>query len=489
MASLGLGRHPAGLATLFMVEMWERFSYYGMRALLTLYLTKQLLFTDDLAFGVYGAYTSLVYLTPIFGGMLADRLIGFRKAVTWGALLMAAGHFMMAFESQLYFALGLLIVGNGFFKPNMSSLVGRLYDEGDPRRDGGYTIFYMGVNVGAFLAPLICGFVGETYGWHYGFGIAGVGMLAGLLNFTVRQRVLEGRAEPPDPEKLARPLFLGVNREWLVYIGSMVPVAFATWLVSRFTVVESLLTTVSIAVVVGLVIFMFVRCDAVARSRLAVAVMLCLFGVSFWSLFEQAGSSMNLFTDRNVDRSFFSWTIPTTWFQSANPMFIILFAPLFSWLWSWLAARKMEPSTPLKFALGIFQLGLGFIVLYLSTRMAANGSVHFMWLMLGYLLHTTGELCVSPVGLSSISKLSPAKILGLMMGVWYLAFAYAQILATMIARMTSIPSGDAGTSVSLAESAAIYGSVFGQVGLLICGVSIGMLLLVPFLKKGMQGIH
>jgi POT family proton-dependent oligopeptide transporter len=269
MASLGLGRHPAGLATLFMVEMWERFSYYGMRALLTLYLTKQLLFTDDLAFGVYGAYTSLVYLTPIFGGMLADRLIGFRKAVTWGALLMAAGHFMMAFESQLYFALGLLIVGNGFFKPNMSSLVGRLYDEGDPRRDGGYTIFYMGVNVGAFLAPLICGFVGETYGWHYGFGIAGVGMLAGLLNFTVRQRVLEGRAEPPDPEKLARPLFLGVNREWLVYIGSMVPVAFATWLVSRFTVVESLLTTVSIAVVVGLVIFMFVRCDAVARSRLA----------------------------------------------------------------------------------------------------------------------------------------------------------------------------------------------------------------------------
>jgi len=489
MAALGFGNHPRGLATLFLVEMWERFSYYGMRALLTLYLTKQLLFSDDMAFGMYGAYTSMVYLTPIFGGMLADRLIGFRKAVTWGALLMAAGHFTMAFESTLHLALGLLIVGNGFFKPNMSSIVGKLYKEGDPRRDGGYTIFYMGVNVGAFLAPLVCGYVGETYGWHYGFGIAGVGMLVGLLNFTIRQRVLEGRADPPDPEKLARPLFAGINREWAVYIGSIVPIAFATWLVSRFTVVQSLLTTVSIAVVVGLVLFMFVRLDSVARSRLAVAMLLCIFGVSFWSLFEQAGSSINLFTDRNVDRGVFGWTIPTTWFQSVNPLFIVVFAPVFSWLWSWLAKRKLEPSTPLKFSLGIFQLGLGFLALYLATRLAAEGSVHFVWLLLGYLLHTTGELCVSPVGLSSISKLSPAKILGLMMGVWYLAFAYAQILATTIARMTSISTGEVGEAVSKAESAGVYGNVFGQVGLLICGVSLFMFLLVPFLKRGMKGIH
>ncbi|NIM02418.1 MAG: MFS transporter [Acidobacteria bacterium] len=489
MAALGFSHHPRGLATLFLVEMWERFSYYGMRALLTLYLTKQLLFTDDMAYGIYGAYTSMVYLTPIFGGMLADRLIGFRKAVTWGALLMAAGHFAMAFESTLHLALGLLIVGNGFFKPNMSTIVGRLYEEGDPRRDGGYTIFYMGVNVGAFLAPLLCGYVGETYGWHYGFGIAGVGMLVGLLNFTIRQRVLEGRAEPPDPERLARPLVAGLNREWAVYIGSIVPIAFATWLVSRFNVVQSLLTTVSIAVIVGLVLFMVARLDSVARSRLAVAMLLCLFGVSFWSLFEQAGSSINLFTDRNVDRDLFGWTIPTTWFQSVNPLFIIVFAPVFSWLWTWLAARKLEPSTPLKFSLGIFQLGLGFLALFLATRLAADGSVHFAWLLLGYLLHTTGELCVSPVGLSSISKLSPAKILGLMMGVWYLAFAYAQILATVIARMTSISTGEVGEAVSKAESVGVYGSVFGQVGLLICGVSLFMFLLVPFLKRGMKGIH
>jgi POT family proton-dependent oligopeptide transporter len=456
MAAVRFGNHPRGLATLFMVEMWERFSYYGMRALLTLYLTKQLLYSDDMAFGMYGAYTSMVYLTPIFGGMLADRLIGFRKAVTWG---------------------------------DMSSIVGRLYAEGDPRRDGGYTIFYMGVNVGAFLAPLVCGFVGETYGWHYGFGIAGVGMLIGLLNFRLRESVLEGRAEPPNPERLAQPFIAGLSREWVVYIGSIVPIAFATWLVSRFSVVQSLLTTVSIAVTVGLVIFMFARCDAVARSRLAVAVLLCIFGVSFWSLFEQAGSSINLFTDRNVDRGLFGWTIPTSWFQSANPAFIVLLAPVFSWLWSWLAARKLEPSTPLKFALGIFQLGLGFLALYLSTQLAADGSIHFTWLLLGYLLHTTGELCVSPVGLSSISKLSPAKILGLMMGVWYLAFAYAQILATVIARMTSITPDGAGEAVSAVESAGVYGSVFGQVGLLICGVSVFMFLLVPFLKKGMKGIH
>jgi len=489
MAAVRLGGHPRGLATLFLVEMWERFSYYGMRALLTLYLTKKLLFTDDVAYGVYGAYTSMVYLTPIFGGMLADKLLGFRKAVIWGALLMAAGHFTMAFPSQLYLALALLIVGNGFFKPNMSSIVGRLYEEGDPRRDGGYTIFYMGVNVGAFLAPLVCGFVGETYGWHYGFGLAGVGMLIGLLNFTIRQGVLEGRADPPDPELLKRPLVAGISREWLVYGGSIVPIAFATWLVSRFSVVQSLLTTVSIAVVVGLAIYGIVRCDSVARSRLAVAVLLCIFGVSFWSLFEQAGSSINLFTDRNVDRSFFGMTIKTTAFQAANPAFIVLLGPVFSWLWTWLAARKLEPSTPLKFSLGIFQLGLGFLALYLSTRLSSDGSIYFPWLLLGYLLHTTGELCVSPVGLSSISKLSPAKILGMMMGVWYLAFAYAQILATFIARMTSISSAVAGEVASKTESAAVYGSVFGQVGLLICGVSLFMFLLVPFLKKGMKGIH
>jgi POT family proton-dependent oligopeptide transporter len=482
------GNHPRGLATLFMVEMWERFSYYGMRALLVLYMTRQLLFTDDAAYGVYGAYTSMVYLTPIFGGMLADRLLGFRKAVTWGAILMAAGHFAMAFEGALYLALGLLIVGNGFFKPNMSSIVGRLYKEGDPRRDGGYTIFYMGVNVGAFLAPLVCGYVGETFGWHYGFGIAGVGMLIGLFNFNIRQHVLEGRADPPNEERLREPWVGPLSREWIVYIVSLAPVAMATWLVSRFSVVQPLLTTVSIAVVVGLVVFMIARCDAVARSRLTVALLLCIFGVSFWSLFEQAGSSINLFTDRNVDRNLFGFVIPTTWFQSANPLFIVALAPIFSWGWSFLAKRRLEPSTPLKFALGIFQLGLGFIALYFATQLAPDGSVHFTWLLLGYLLHTTGELCVSPVGLSSISKLSPAKIMGLMMGVWYLGFAYAQILATLIARMTSIPT-DGGEVASQAESAAVYGSVFGQVGLLIIGVSVFMLLLVPFLKKGMKGIH
>ncbi len=489
MSAVRFGHHPPGLATLFMVEMWERFSYYGMRALLTLYLTKHLLFSDDVAYGMYGAYTSMVYLTPIFGGMLADRLLGFRKAVIWGALLMAAGHFAMAFENLLHLALGLLIIGNGFFKPNMSSIVGRLYEVDDPRRDGGYTIFYMGVNVGAFLSPLICGYVGENWGWHYGFGLAGVGMLLGLLNFVLRQGVLEDRAEPPNPELLSRSLVAGLNREWLVYIGTIVPIAVATWLVSRFGVVQNLLTTVTIAVIVGLVIFMIVRCSGVERSRLTVAILLCVFGVSFWSLFEQAGSSINLFTDRNVNRDLFGWIIPTTWFQSVNPAFIILLAPLFSWGWTWLAKRKLEPSTPAKFALGIFQLGLGFIALYYSIKLSGDGTVHFTWLLLGYLLHTTGELCVSPVGLSSISKLAPAKILGLMMGVWYLAFAYAQILATLIARMTSIPTAEGGEVISKLEAAQVYGSVFGQVGLLVIGVSVFMFLLVPFLRRGMKGIH
>src|SRR5690606_26009865 len=298
-------RHPRGLYVLFFTEMWERFSYYGMRALLIFYMTRHFLFGDERAYATYGSYTALVYATPVLGGWLADRLLGFRRAVILGAVLMAAGHFAMAFEQLqiFYLALGFLIVGNGFFKPNISSIVGRLYPEGDPRRDSGFTIFYMGINLGAGAAPLLCGYVGETYGWDWGFGLAGVGMLLGLMVFLQGQRHLGEAAEAPDRARLRERPVPGINREWLTYLGALGLVIVAWQLVQISQLVGSLLSGVGALVSALLIYYLVRKVDKVERDRLIVALVLTLFSMVFWAFFEQAGSSINLFTDRNVDRS------------------------------------------------------------------------------------------------------------------------------------------------------------------------------------------
>ena len=507
--------HPAGLFVLFFVEMWERFSFYGMRALLVFYMVKELMYADAEAYAIYGAYGSLVYATPIIGGLLADRLLGYRRAIVLGGVLMTLGHFAMAIEHEVFFygALGLLILGNGFFKPNISSLVGKLYDEGDERRDGGFTIFYMGINLGALLAPLTCGVIGEVYGWHWGFGLAGVGMLLGLMLFLAMQGVLGDEGLPPDPGHLHGKLAPGVSRELAVWLGSLavlplvmallVPglgAKLALWL-DKFWFMPSALTGLLMdqelaglllivfgVVVLGSLLVMAARSPKIERERMFVVLVLIFFSMMFWAFFEQAGSSINMFTDRNVDRFLLGWEIPASSFQSVNPAYIILFAPLFAHLWTWLRRKNLEPSVPVKFALGIIQLGLGFGAFVIGARLAGpDGLVPLTFLLLGYLLHTTGELCLSPVGLSMVTKLAPAKVVGLVMGAWFLSSSFAHYLAGIIAQMTSV-AGEV-DELAATETLVIYDEIFGQIALIAIAVGAVCLMLSPLLKRWMHGVR
>lgn len=472
-------KHPKGLTTLFFTEMWERFSFYGMRALLTLYLTIEL-FKDlqepdkkATAYGIYAAYGALVYATPFIGGLIADKFLGNKKSIIWGAILMAIGHFVMAFETQffLYLALAFLILGNGFFKPNISSIVGELYDKNDPRRDGGFTIFYMGVNLGAFLAPLVCGTIGELYGWNYGFGLAGVGMLVGLvtfkrgeknLNYTehisesnhhfTTEREYKPLGEPPHPERLKKKIVGFFTVEHLIYTLSLCAVALIAFFVSHFEMMSYILTPFAIAVV-GILLVIAFRSPKIERERLFVVLILLLFTTLFWAFFEQAGSSLNLFANENVDRNLFGWQIPTSIFQSVNPLFILILASPMSMLWLWLAARKREPSTPAKFGFGILFLSVGFLLLAIAPAFVSDitvgvekgagvwqmqaAAVPMIFLVLSYFWQTVGELCLSPIGLSMVTRLASPKIVAMVMGAWFLSSAMAHHAGGIIAQATA----------------------------------------------------
>ena len=741
--------HPTGLYTLFFAEMWERFSYYGMRALLVLYMIKGFLgYTDDDAYAVYGAYTALVYMTPFFGGMLADKLLGQRRAVLFGGLLMASGHLVMMFQDKWMFliALGLLIVGNGFFKPNISTMVGELYPKGSSKRDGGFTLFYMGINLGAALAPLVCGYVGEKYGWHLGFGLATIGMTVGLAVFWAPNWLSQililvaafltaglmaynqwgahpvpftlycligiallasaitawralGKGGLPDEVGRAPSASLLKKYEFVVYGATLLCVPALAWLIAQATAdpwipafgdagkPAGLILIVAGAASLVYLLKEAVRLDRVPRQKMFAALILIFFSMLFWAFFEQAGSSINNFTDRNVDRVLegdtvkqadvgttkeitltqeqlgftiapveavyndlaarvaarldageikvnddkvpelkwkmnpstltavaggnsvvvdgFSWLwakkntkddeetkinstldyehelkisfpkkpesikddeealaksnkfwaqssleqarevlgspkftleklngawnrakerasvdeevsldlekvavniplteehvgmgiatnkqeMPASTFQAVNPTFIILFGLLFTMLWSWLAARNLEPSTPFKFALGLLQLALGFGALYMGAQGAdSRGMVMVGWLVLGYLLHTTGELCLSPVGLSMITKLSPQVLVSTMMGMWFLATAFSNYLSAIIATFTGVSHGGGKSPVMPVPSETVhtYGGVFGAicVAALVCAAL--CFLLVPLLKKWMH---
>ncbi|MDH3217752.1 MAG: peptide MFS transporter [Candidatus Krumholzibacteria bacterium] len=484
--------HPKEIWILFIVEMWERFSYYGMRSLLIFYMTKTFLFGDDKSYAIYGSYTALVYLTPVFGGIVADRLLGYRKAVTVGALLMAMGHFCMAIQTTpvFYLALSLLIIGNGFFKPNMSTVVGKLYKEGDPRRDGGYTIFYMGVNVGAALAPIACGLVGDRFGLHWGFTLAGFGMVTGLLVFLSAQKRFAAIADPPNPESLKRTVMPLVSKETLIYIGGAVAVALTWKLIQLPELVGWMLIILGGGMFAGVLAYSLTR-EHISRDRLWVALGLTAVAVVFWAFFEQAGSSMNLFADRNVNKVVLGFEVPAPVMQSINPIFIILLGPLFAWLWVALDARKLNPSIPLKFGLGIIQLGLGFIALYYGASISQeDGTVALYWLVLGYLLHTTGELCLSPVGLSMISKLAPPNMGAMMMGMWYLSIAFAQYAAGLIAQLTGVSGEEVGATAefSAVDTVMVYGNVFGKIAIVAVVVGILTSLFAPLINKGTHGV-
>jgi proton-dependent oligopeptide transporter, POT family len=479
--------HPKGLFVLFFAEMWERFSYYGMRALLIFYLTKHWMFSDGESGIIYGAYTALVYITPVLGGYLADRWLGQRKAVTYGAILLTFGHFMMGFEGDggqdpaslnlFWLALAFIIVGSGFLKANISVMVGQLYPRTDVRRDGAYTIFYMGINLGAFLGSLLCGYIGETYGWSYGFGLAGIGMLLGLIVFIWGKPLLLGRGEAPDPAKLAAPV-AGIKFEWLLYLVGLVAVGACWWMVQNQAVVGTVLGVCG-AILVGYVLFTaVVKLPAEDRDRIFAALFLILGSILFWALFEQAGSSLNLFADRHVDRA----GVPASVFQSLNAGYIVLLAPFFAALWTWLGRRGMEPSAPAKFGLAMLQLGLGFLVLKWGAEAAGvDNLTPVMFIFLIYLLHTTGELCLSPVGLSAMNRLSPAHMASLIMGTWFFASATGNFAAGLIAAAT-------GSEKASGEGAgkALVLEVYQTIGLYAIGFGVLVIVISPLIKKLMH---
>ena len=501
--------HPQGLYVLFFTELWERFSYYGMRALLFLYLTKHFLLTDDAAYGVFGAYAALVYASPVLGGLIADRYLGYRKAVILGGVLLVLGHMGMAFEGAqavevatasgsvvdrdefamqiLYLSLAFIATGVGFLKANISTLVGALYERGDRRRDSGFTIFYMGINVGAFIGPLICGFIGETYGWGYGFGLAGFGMALGLIVFIRGQKFLMGKAEPPNPALLRQPVVLGLTVEHLIYLTAVAMILVTWQLVQIYAVVGIGLIVLGMAVAAGIVWYSLANCSDTERSRHWVILALMFFSVVFWSLFEQAGSSLTAFADRVVDRDVFGVTIQTSQLQSLNPIFIILLAPIFSAMWIKLGRLNRNPSTPTKFALGILQAGLGFLILVYGVSQAGpDGKVALIWLMLAYLLHTTGELCLSPVGLSAMTKLSTPAIAGTLMGAWFLSMAGASYIASLFARLTSMETVG-GEITEIAEATATFTSLFQDLFWLAVAISVIAFLVAPILSRAMRG--
>ena len=594
-----LKHHPKGLIILFFAEMWERFSYYGMRGILIFYLTQHFLFDDSTAGATYGSYTSLVYLLPLVGGILADRYIGTRKAIAFGALLLVAGHGLMAYEGSpatetltyagaqyevvgegrgaarevgimvdgqlyafgaaesgglqltdlppgsslpavlepgtyemeaardtraemsFYLALSLIIMGVGFLKPNISTIVGQLYPQGDPRRDSGFTLYYYGINLGAFWAAVLCGYLGQTVGWWAGFGLAGVGMALGFIVFVLGKPLLQGNGEPPNPELLKKPLFGPINREWLIYILAILGVGIVWFMVQRNALVGTVLTIstlLSLAFIAWIIAFL---CKTwVERQRMMLAVVLIFGAVVFFTLFEQAGTSLNLFADRNVDLTitpmamqFLGITIGTPaqlaaagitptgfWIdatitaaqvQSFNAGFILIFAPIFAALWAWLASKKMDPDPTMKFGLGIMQVGLGFLVVVWAAGSGMVSSAFQMPLIilaLLYMLHTTGELFLSPVGLSEITKLSLPSVVSFMMAVWFLASSIAQYVGGWIAGLAGTETvGGQVLDPGLALRTSL--EVFSMLGLWGMGIGVAFIVVSFFIKGWSHGAN
>jgi POT family proton-dependent oligopeptide transporter len=560
---LQLRNHPRGLFVLFFAEMWERFSYYGMRGILITYMTQHFLFGDETAQGQYGAYTSLVYLMPLIGGYLADKLLGTRKAIAFGALLLVAGHLAMAieqkpatqhltyqgqtydfvaegrqdqrtvhikvgeglytfgpaadgglaiaglppgaplpavlpkgsyetsvsgviptFKSIFYLALSLIIMGVGFLKANISSIVGQLYVENDPRRDSGFTLYYYGINMGAFWASILCAGLGLAYGWAWGFGLAGVGMLAGFVVFVRGKPLLEGKGEPPNPEFLKKKIAGPIDREWLTYGLAILGVGVVYMLVQSEPVVNWLLLICAIGVLAYFGMYMATKCTAVEAQRIVLALVLVAASVIFWTLFELAGTALNQFAERNTalpSNGFWSMTSGQT--QSFNSGFILLLAPVFAAAWVWLARHKREPNDAMKFALALMQVGAGFLVLVWGAMYAdAGAKVPLIFLVLLYLLHTTGELCLSPVGLSAMTKLAPAPVLATMMATWFLASSAAQALGAQISKLTAAETVG-GQVLDPHAALTTYVGVFQQIGIGAIVLGVALAAASPWLKK------
>ena len=568
--------HPRQLARLFTTEMWERFGFYGMRALLTLYLTQFFLFNDRQSTGLYGGFTALVYLTPLVGGLLADRFLGSKRSVKFGAIVMALGYLLLCFGGSpakpyamvdgqrfevvnqgvgdarrqfivagsqqllikgnddktvsfvdaagaevkkvpsdrfeaagernpfytmlMLIALSMVAVGNGFFKPNISTIVGSLYAEGDRRRDAGFTIFYMGINLGSFLSQLACPFLVTHVGWWAGFGLAALGMLVSWSLIQFDGGKLAGYGEPPTRE--------GPDRSLWIYVGAAaaVPVVYFLFTnlmnapepvpgsgiigyIASLSIMGKALFLTFLFSVPAILIWSYKVGTRVEFQMMMAAMILVIFNVVFWTLFEQAGSSLTLFADRNTDLSFFGWfSISAPQTQSFNAIFIVLLAPLFSILWTSLAKRGLEPGIPVKFAFALMGVGVGFLFLVWGTKFAGpDFKVGIWWLAGLYLIHSIAELCISPVGLSMITKLAIARVVGLMMGVWFLSISVAQYVAGVVAQVASVETVG-GQVTNLKVSLDTYTDVFWTIGLVSSGIGVLLLVLSPLIKKWMHGV-
>jgi POT family proton-dependent oligopeptide transporter len=468
--------HPRGLFVLFFAEMWERFSFYGMRALLIFYLTKHWLFDDSKANLIYGSYASLAYITPVLGGYLADRYLGQRKAVVFGAVLLTLGHLLMAVEggggqadptiNVFWLALAFIIVGSGFLKANISVIVGQLYPLTDVRRDGAYTIFYVGINLGAFIGTLVAGYLGETYGWSYGFGAAGIGMLLGLLVFTLGKPLLLGRGEPP--------MLLSKAREWSLYGIGTASIAVIWALIQYQDMIQTLLIVSGIAML-AYVLYESFKLAPHARDRMFAILFLIALNPIFWGLFEQAGGSLNIYTDRYVDRA----GVPASIFQSVNPFYIMTLGPVFAWLWVTLGRRGLEPSAPAKFGLALAQVGLSFLVFVWGAHsVGADVLTPVFFVFVIYFLQTTGELCLSPVGLSAMNRLAPRTLASLIMGAWFYMTAVGQFVAGKIGEATGGENGSATKEGTLA--------VYNQIGWVTIAIAVVVLALAPLVRRLMH---
>ena len=496
--------HPIGLSICFLTEMWERFSYYGMRTILVLYLVKYHMFSAGKASMIYGAYAGLVYMMPIIGGYMADRYLGSRKAVTYGAILLVAGHSLMGFHGPAAFidgdtvvrndfylnifflAMALIITGVGFLKANISTIVGSLYGKDDPRRDGGFTIFYMGINVGSVLSTVIVGYVGEVYGWNYGFGLAGIGMLFGLLVFLWGQKYLGGRAEPSNPAVLKESGFGPINKEYSIYLFGFALVG-VSWIMMQYDeLVLGLLGVTGIAMVAIIITYGFVKCSKEERERLMVACFLIAVQSVFWALFEQQAASLTLLADQQFNLNIMGMEVKASQVQSMNPAFIVIFAPIFAWMWVVLSKRGWEPSTPAKFALAMLLIGIGYVVFAWGIGLTDSTSKSFIWLVFIYLSLTLAELCLSPVGLSMVTKLSVSRIVGMVMGTWFLFTALGNNVAGWISSLTG--GGGHGADSGQLDVGAVV-SVYTNIGIGSIAVGVVILLLTPYMRKLMHGVH
>lgn len=504
--------HPKGLYVLFLTEMWERFSFYGMRALLVFYLTKHFLFGDQVALGIYGAYVALGYATPVIGGLIADRYLGQRLSVTFGAILMCLGHLGMAIEGSgaklivnadgtstvmreqwalqvFYLSLALLIIGIGFLKPNIATIVSHLYSNEDPRKASAYTLFQMGIMLGAALSAAVCGYLGETWGWSYGFGAAGIGMLIGLLIFQLGQRHLHGVAEPPPTYH--KPVLGKLTAGNAIFLAAIGAVAVIWLLVQQSSVVGYLLGAFSLLVVGYILIVSFFFCDPVERDRMLVLLVFQVAMTFFATLFEQAGGSLNLFADRNVDRQLLGFELRASQLQSIMPMTIVVLAPLFAWLWPALARVGRDPRSPVKYGLTMVFMGLGFgLLAWATTSSSETSMISVGWVIAAYVLFGIADLLIVSVSYSTVTTLSLPRIVGMMMGTSMLAISAANYLAAKIATFVTVPEETTGANATLVQNTlAAYHTLF--FGLASAAVIAALVLFAatPLLSRRMHGVH